>query len=347
MSDILTEASAMAAAAAKSARARLITPLALAHLTGTSVKDVETPRTLMRRASTPLMPDGGGGGGGISYSPAPPRAVTPTYRSPRMDSGGSSTARAHTPQPTSADALSHSQSMRGSTSQRVLFVSGSQTQPITFSPRLERIGSAGGGASSSITNTPAAATAVGAGASPRVSRRDSIGGQALNKKPVLVRRIRDPLVERGDDSKCDLYYVPTNRMSAEHRQILMLAAPGEKKRGIDAFVDVEEVQLLRERASYLLRHRSTATLDGGGNMFSGIIDAAARYAEFEQPPGWQPPADETKYDVITVVAPSGICSMDHLVKQSMAALKTADRLVRQRSNTSAATARKRSDSNND
>ena len=162
-----------------------------------------------------------------------------------------------------------------------------------------------------------------------------------------MRRIRDPLVERGDDSKCDLYYVPTNRMSAEHRQILMLAAPGEKKRGIDAFVDVEEVQLLRERASYLLRHRSTATLDGGGNMFSGIIDAAARYAEFEQPPGWQPPADETKYDVITVVAPSGICSMDHLVKQSMAALKTADRLVRQRSNTSAATARKRSDSNND
>jgi len=94
----------------------------------------------------------------------------------------------------------------------------------------------------------------------------------------------------------------------EHRQILSLAQPAGPGDGkMDAYALVSEIQILRQRASLLLMKRASRyiTMAPDFTPDANVGCDEGRYTEFKQAPSWRPPADEAKFESITVVAPSG------------------------------------------
>jgi len=273
----------------RKAKANVITPLALHNLMNVIVNErkfeeetvsLRSPlrrRSSMPRVSVPLS----------STSPEPPpRALTPTFHSPRMSSSP--------PMSLERSSLAHSAHV----SSKLSVVSLNE-------PRKPEDGA--------LERAKSERTLAGNSprASPRLTpetprRRNSIGGSVLNKKPIVVRFIVDPL---AISPECDLYFIPAGRMSMEHRQILSLAQPAAEKWSqeesapkMDEYSLVREIQILRRRASLLLLKRSSRHVMPPD---ADVSHDEGKYAEFKQAPSWRPPSDESKFEVLNVVAPSG------------------------------------------
>lgn len=313
------------AALVSSAKVALVTPLAMNHLKQLERNGVrESPELLpssphrpLRRSSSQtrvLVP--------LSTSPCAanqlsPRALTPpALKSPRMGSLSQSP-------PASVDnRQALSQSMRCTKASKLstesFSGSGSQTQPLaSFFEKARSENSVGrssaaasGGGSGSPSGSPTASPRT----TPDIVRRLSSGrAMALNRKPVLICRLRDPL---GIAPDFDTFYVPAGKMPADHYQAFILAQPsnnvptsGQSTKAMDEYTLVAEIQTLRKRASALLVKRGSQ-MAGFSDTFAELGHDEGRYAEYRKnapgaEPDFRPPDDATEYETIYIIAPSG------------------------------------------
>jgi len=299
------------------AKAKLVTPLALSRVVAIAAQEKTSIETALSKVPLKRCSSASRVSHPLSTSPSPsPRALTPTFHSPRMVDA-----------PVDRDFLTQS-ARRASNGASQLALSssaaGSKTQPIVMpsSFKLERPSSERSVASASprSQSSPRPLQASPA-ASPRTAlrRRSSVGGSALNKKPILIELIRDPLAI--DRSKL-YFFVPAGKMTMEHRQMFVLAQPSRSDDDgeahaltMDEYFMSEPVQLLRKRAHFLLVRQNVHRLVDPASMpaalfsdmdkYAEMIADEGKYGEYEMLPNWTPPVDDTKYERVCIVAPTG------------------------------------------
>ena len=144
----------------------------------------------------------------------------------------------------------------------------------------------------------------------------STGALAPNKRPILIKRILDPL---GINPAFELYLIPPGKITAEHRQLIALAAPErDGADGMDRYATVTEIQRARMHASMLLMHRSSPRCESGAFLDIGVDEGL--YEQYLYDPVKKEyvgarrsdekkielPRDPAKYEEICIIAATGL-----------------------------------------
>ena len=129
-------------------------------------------------------------------------------------------------------------------------------------------------------------------------RRQSTGGNALNKRPLLVRRIRDPF---DIGTAHDIFFIPAGKMTMAENTILAIAQrlPEEGVQSMSNAKFTFNLLQIRTRATLLLVGRRE--LSPYQRSVIDVMPEEGKFIDCKKPCNFVP--TEKEFDEITIIAP--------------------------------------------
>jgi len=239
---------------------------------------------LRRRSSTPYDAKP------LSTSPRPERALTPTFRSPRGPCD--SPPLTALPRINGEDNFLARSSNLSRSSNSSLSKSSSPAATLLERAKSDRLPRRERRTHSTTPEPPESAIDI-------MERRFSVGAYAPNKRPLLVRRVRDPL---GVAEDVDIFFIPKGKMTAADYAVLANAQQTDSAAVPDHDALDEDYRVLRRRASLLLLGRAGVIFTRLDAQEESVAEEG-KFSQFACAPNFVPSMPPTDYDTLEIIAP--------------------------------------------